>query len=110
VRGFPELLSSIKEFKHDQMRRNQQSDCLACWSGSALLLPVMWMLRRQLTHTHFFISLAVKPLPHRERPIPGMGIIVEPLVSGIQRLLWMHSRIRVMVLGEANDAFGNNTA
>jgi hypothetical protein len=31
-------------------------------------------------------------------------------VSGIRRLLWMHSRIRVIVLGEANDAFGNNAA
>jgi|SRR6267143_4713339 len=53
---------------------------------------------------------AVKPSPHCERPISVTGIIDEPLVSGIRRLLWIHSRIRVMVLGEANDAFGNNAA
>jgi hypothetical protein len=60
--------------------------------------------------THFFISSAVKPSPHRERPNSVTGIIDEPLVLGIRRLLWMHSRMRVMVLGEANNAFGNNAA
>jgi anti-sigma B factor antagonist len=48
----------------------------------------------------FFMSSAVKPLPQRERSVSITGIIDEPLVSGIRRLLWMHSRIREMVRGE----------
>jgi hypothetical protein len=37
-------------------------------------------------------------------------IIDEPLVSRIRRLLWMYFGIRIVILGEANDAFGSNAA
>ena len=43
----------------------------------------------------------------RQLELPGS---IEPLVSRVRRVLWMHSRIREMLLGEANGAFGNNAA
>ena len=63
-----------------------------------------------MTHTHFFVSSAAKPSPHRERPISGTGIIDELWYRESGGYYGCHSRIRVMVLGEANDAFGNNAA
>jgi len=65
--------------------------------------------RHQATQIFYVIVFRHRQAKHRSRQLE-LPASVEPLVLGVRRLLWMHSRILVMLLGKANDAFGNNTA